>query len=377
MMLIQTASFEDTLENEAVYALGCDVRIEIPDQALNWTETIKDYEGVVDATPIIEVLSYVGPDAFYLEGLDIDVYAGLESFKPSSFIGSTPEEALTALSTTENGIIISEYHKELWNVTIGDTLSIRFSGDDSSNNTEFVIVGLMKSAPGFGMASNFDLQGIPFGAYFEFQPGRGGFALVNIDYLSSASGETTSELFFVETTSLIEASELIEDVSEIPFAVVYNIDNIEFGSESATGLFLAGIEGLTMISFIMCASMAIVAIALFLGAAVLEREPEYALFRAIGSTKRQVVSLVFGEFAGSVLAAVLVSLGLGVLFGYTMTLLTIGISSIWPILPKILTFPLYVMLFTVATECVVMIIACYFPARRAGNTNPADVLRNM
>jgi ABC-type lipoprotein release transport system permease subunit len=86
---------------------------------------------------------------------------------------------------------------------------------------------------------------------------------------------------------------------------------------------------------------------------------------------------VFGEFAGSVLAAVLVSLGLGVLFGYTMTLLTIGISSIWPILPKILTFPLYVMLFTVATECVVMIIACYFPARRAGNTNPADVLRNM
>ena len=90
-----------------------------------------------------------------------------------------------------------------------------------------------------------------------------------------------------------------------------------------------------------------------------------------------MISLVFGEFSGTVLAAILISLGLGVLFGYTMTLLTFGISSVWPILPKILTFPLIVMTFTVALEGVTMIAACYYPARRAGNTNPAEVLRNM
>jgi ABC-type antimicrobial peptide transport system permease subunit len=227
------------------------------------------------------------------------------------------------------------------------------------------------------MTSTLDLRGVPFGAYFDFQPGRGGFALVNIDYLSSVTGSTTSEVFFVETTSIADASTLIEDVSDIPYSSVYNIDTIEFGSDTTTGLFLAGLEGLTMISFIMCASMAIASIALFLGAAVAEREPEYALFRAIGGTKKQVVSLVFGEFAGSVLAAVLTSLGLGILFGYTMTLLTFGISSIWPILPKVLTYPLFVMLLTVALELVVMIGTCYFPARRAGNTNPSEVLRNM
>ena len=86
---------------------------------------------------------------------------------------------------------------------------------------------------------------------------------------------------------------------------------------------------------------------------------------------------MFGEFAGNVLAAVLISLGLGVLFGYTMTLLTFGISTVWPILPRILTYPLIVMAFTVALECVTMVVACYYPARRAGNTNPAEVLRNM
>ncbi|MHA2081559.1 MAG: FtsX-like permease family protein, partial [Candidatus Thorarchaeota archaeon] len=176
MMLIQAASFEDTIENEAVYALGCDVRLEVPEQALNWTDTLEGYGGVISATPVIEALSYIGFDAFYLEGLDVGVYSEIGNFKSSSFVGSTPEAALAALSNTENGIILSEDHMDLWNVTIGDTLTIRVTGSGVPTETGFEIVGIMKSAPGFGMASTSDLGGIPFGAYFDFQPGRGGFA---------------------------------------------------------------------------------------------------------------------------------------------------------------------------------------------------------
>ena len=377
MMLIQTASFEHTLENEANYALGCDIRITVPEHPLDWIDTLEGYGGVVSATPVLETLSYIGTTAFYLEGLDAEVYSTIGNFKSSSFVSGTPEEVLTALENTENGIIISEFYSELWNVTMGDPLTILTTALGGTNTTGFEIVGVMKSAPGFGMASTRDLAGIPFGSYFDFQPGRGGFALVNIDYLHEATGFDETEVFFVGTTSLAEASDLIDYASSIPYAEVYTPDTIEFGSDTVTGLFLAGVEGLTMIAFIMCAAMGIASIVLFLGSAVMEREPEYALFRAIGGTKKQVISLVFGEFAGSVLAAVLISLGLGVIFGYTMTLLTFGISSVWPILGKILTYPLMVMFFTVALECVAMIFACYFPARRAGSTNPAEVLRNM
>ncbi|MFW9834904.1 MAG: FtsX-like permease family protein [Candidatus Thorarchaeota archaeon] len=374
MMLIQTASFQDTLQNEAIYALGCDVRIEAPEHNLDWVNTLEGFGGVENATPVIESLSYIETEAFYLEGLNADVYKMIGNFKSTSFVSGTPNEVLTALDNTANGIIISEYYSEDWNVTTGDSLTIRVGG---TTPTEFEIVGIMKSAPGFGMASSQDLDGIPFGAYFDFQPGRGGFALVNLDYLSTAASLNSTRVFFVGTTSLEDASALIDFVSAIPYAVVYTADTIEFSSDSVTGLFLSGIEGLTMIAFIMCAAMGIASIALFLSSAVIEREPEYALFRAIGGTKRQVVSLVFGEFAGSVLAAVLISLALGVIFGYTMTLLTFGISSVWPILPKILTYPLMVMVFTVALECGAMVAACYFPARSAGGTNPAEVLRNM
>ena len=377
MMLIQTASFQDTLKNEANYAIGSDVRIESDQMPFAWVETLTSYTGVEAATPVVESLSYIEAEAFYVEALNATVYRDIGNFKETSFVGTTSDEILTTLEATPNGIIISEYYGNLWNVSVGDPLEISCGSATSPVDVDFVIVGFMRSAPGFGMASTRDLLGTPYGAYFDFHPGRGGFALANLEFFRGETGFETTRLFLAGVTSLDEATEFIQFLEDRAWTDAYTEEFIEFGPDTITGLFLAGMEGLTMISFIMCAAMGIASIALFLGSAVSEREPEYALFRAIGGTKKQIVSLVFGEFAGSVMAAVLVSLALGVVFGYTATLLTFGISSIWPILGKVLTYPLLVMFSTIALECVVMVIACYYPARRAGNTNPADVLRNM
>jgi ABC-type antimicrobial peptide transport system permease subunit len=317
-------------------------------------------------------------EGFYLEGIDATTYSQMGIFKETSFMGATHETVLAALQNTPNGVVISRYYATEWNVSIGDSVGISIpTSIDTRMEESFEIVGIMVSAPGFGMASTRELEGIPFGTYFGFQPGRGGFAFANIDFLSVQSGFDTADLFLVDATSTEDISTLLEFLDEDQWIEYFTPESMEFGPNTVAGLFLAGLEGLTMISFITCAGMGISAIILFLGSAVREREPEYALFRAIGGTKRQVISLVFGEFAGSVMAAVAISLVLGLLFGYSMTLLTFGISSVWPILPRLFTYPLTVMILTVVVECAVMIAACYFPARRAGNTDPAEVLRNM
>jgi len=378
MMLIQTASFQDTMDNEALYALGVDLRIEVYDQPSDWTDTLTSYAGVEAATPVLELLSYMGDEAFYLEGIEATTYSEMGLFKETSFVGTTHETVFAALQNTDNGIIISHYYATEWNVSIGDSVDISIpTSIDTRVLTRFEIVGVMISAPGFGMASTRELHGIPFGTYFGFQPGRGGFAFANLEFLETETGFDDVDLFLVDTTSTEDVATLLEFLDQDQWITYFTPESMEFGPNTIAGLFLAGLEGLTMISFITCAGMGISAIVLFLGTAVLDREPEYALFRAIGGTKRQVISLVFGEFAGSVMAAVLISLGLGLLFGYTMTLLTFGISSVWPILPRMFTYPLTVMILTVVVECVAMIAACYFPARRAGNTDPAEVLRNM
>jgi len=377
MMLIQTASFENTLINEANYAMGADVRIYTSPRLLNWSTGFNSYSGVENSTPVVQTLSYYNDEVFYLEGIDVSVYREIGDFKQTSFVGTSSDAILTQLDAIDNGIIISEYYMTLFNVSIGDELVIRTSGPIGEVFISFEIIGAMYSAPGFGMASTQDLLGTPYGAYFDFQPGRGGFALVNLGYLTNMTSITQTRTFLFGLSALEEASDFVDALNGLAYTDVYTEETIEFGPDTVTGLFLAGVQGLTMISYIMCAAMAISAIALFLGSAVLEREPEYALFRAIGATRKQVVSLVFGEFAGSVLAAVLLSMILGIIFGFTATLLTFGISSVWPILGKVLTYPFFVMLITITIECVAMIIACYYPARRAGSTNPAEVLRNM
>jgi len=377
MMMIQTASFEDTLGNEANYALGSAVRIETTEHPIDWLDSFLGYPGATGSTPVIEAVASVDHEGIYLEGVNATEYRDIGNFKSISFVSASSDVILTSLANTENGIIISEYHASLWNVSVGDSITMDVSTSSGTQNLVFSLVGTMHSAPGFGLASTRDLEGIPFGAFFGFQPGLGGFALVNLNDLSNKTGYATARTFLVGAASPDDVTELTEYLSTLRYTDVYIAGKIEFDPNTVTSLFVAGLEGLTTMCFIMCAAMGISSIALFLGSAVIEREPEYALFRAIGGTKKQVISLVFGEFAGSVLASVLISLGLGILFGYTQTLLTFGIFSVWPILPKILTYPLLVMLLTVALECVVMIIACYFPARRAGNTNPAEVLRNM
>ncbi len=377
MMMIQTASFEDTLRNEANYALGSTVRIETTEHPIDWLDSFLGYPGATGSTAVIETTSSVDYEGIYLEGINAAEYRDIGNFKSTSFVGASYDVILTSLENTAHGIILSEYHASLWNASVGDPIAIDVSTGAGTKAVVFYVVGMMHSAPGFGLASTRDLEGIPFGAFFGFQPGLGGFALVNLNDLSNETGYTTARTFFIGAASPDDVTELTEYLNTLQYTDVYITDAIEFDPNTVTSLFIAGLEGLTTMSFIMCAAMGISSIALFLGSAVIEREPEYALFRAIGGTKKQVISLVFSEFAGSVLASVLISLGLGVLFGYTQTLLTFGIFSVWPILPKILTYPLLIMLLTVALECVVMIIACYFPARRAGNTNPAEVLRNM
>jgi hypothetical protein len=55
MMLIQTASVENTLVNEANYSLGSDVRIETTDRLFNWADTLSGFTGVEAVTPVLEL----------------------------------------------------------------------------------------------------------------------------------------------------------------------------------------------------------------------------------------------------------------------------------------------------------------------------------
>ncbi|MCK5390589.1 MAG: FtsX-like permease family protein, partial [Candidatus Thorarchaeota archaeon] len=153
MMLIQTASYKDTLTNEANYAMGADVRIESDHMPFDWVDTLTGYAGVEAVTPIVESLSFVETEGFYVEGLDIGIYRDIGDFKQTSFVGVSSDDILTTLEETPNGIIISEFYGTFWNVSVGDSIEITCAAQSGTEAIIFEIVGFMISAPGFGMAS--------------------------------------------------------------------------------------------------------------------------------------------------------------------------------------------------------------------------------
>ncbi|MFW9846803.1 MAG: FtsX-like permease family protein [Candidatus Thorarchaeota archaeon] len=377
MALIQTQSLEQTMAQELEYALGADIRLEANALPLDTVTSMLGYEGVVDATPVLQTAAVVASNYFFLEGIDPSSYLAVGKFSSDSFASGTPTEVLTVLESTPNGIVISEYHAELWEKRLNDIVTVTFSTDASETDLDFRIVGIMKSAPGFGMASTRELEGIPFGSYFGFQVRSGGFSLVNLDFLSAQSDIMTADLFLLDVTDYETVAPLVEQLELDKNNEVFTIETIDIMGLRGLSAFLTGMQGLTMISYIMCAAMGLFAIVLFLGSAVSERESEYAVFRALGGTKKQVVSMVFGEFAGIILAAILISFVLGILFGLVMTSLTMGIYHVFPILPEVLAFPVTIMILTIALETIAMVIACYMPARRAGDTDPATTLRNL
>ncbi|MFW9808284.1 MAG: ABC transporter permease, partial [Candidatus Thorarchaeota archaeon] len=104
---------------------------------------------------------------------------------------------------------------------------------------------------------------------------------------------------------------------------------------------------------------------------------EYAVMRAIGGSKRQVVSMVFSEFSGVVLASLALSLILGAVFGFVMGFLLNNMSPFSRVLSATISFPFEFLSIVLFLEILTMVIGAYLPAREAANTDPAVVLRNM
>ncbi len=378
MMLVQTESFKATLQSELAYAIGADMRIESDPKPFSFNETLLRFPGIVDAMPVVETWGQVSDNRFFLEAVDPLRYAQIGKFSEQSFVNNDSFTVLSALDALPNGIVISQYYADLWNKTIGDHLLVYFGGLNTTQVTSFQIVGIALSAPGFGAASTDDLAGASFAAQFGFQAGQGGFALVNIDYLSSITGITEAELFLVDTVCYVDMTPIINSLEEEKNTHVYSVETFNIDEQSSSiRLFLSGIQGLTTIAYLLTAAMGLMAIALFLGSAVLERKSEYAVFRALGGTQRQVISMVFGEFAGTIIAAISISVILGFAFGFALSIMTFGISPFSPVLNEVLAYPFQMMLVTIVAESAVMIAACYIPAKRAGSVNPATALRNL
>ena len=378
MMIIQSSSFDLSVQAELEYSIGSDLRIECDEVPFSYNETILQFTGVNNVTPVVETYGTIGSSKLHIWGIDPLRYLQIGHFREDSFTSGSPDLILGSFAENQNGIVIPESLKDLWNKSLGDELSLTIKVDDEYITSTMKILGTLESAPGFGVAIPASIQGTTFAFHFGFNEDYLPFVLLDVAFLHKLTGINTAEVFLVDLVDELDAGPLIEFFNSQRRTQAFTPDSFDLSTESyAVRIYLSGIQGLTAISTIFCAIMGLGSISLFLSSAVFERQHEYAIMRAIGGTKKNIVSLVFTEFAGSVVTAICISAFLGIVFGYVMSVLTAYMSPYTPILPITPSIPIFAMATILLIESIVMCASCYIPARRAGSVNPAEILRNL
>jgi ABC-type antimicrobial peptide transport system permease subunit len=375
---VQSESLRVDLDREVTYAIGADLRVECTLRDFSFNGTIESYEGVSESTPVLDAWGKYGLDEITIEALNATAYKRIAHFAPSSFPNQDATDLLETLEETENGIIIGRYYSERWNKTVGSTIQFEMSGVGATQPVEFIVVGIMHSAPGFGYASRTDMPYSPLGSGFGFQAEREGFAIANLEFVSETTEKIRTELFLADLSSSANKTLLIEELQLLPGVYPFVPEEFDLKANSLqTALFLGTVEGIFSIGFAMSLVLSVFALTISLGSVVRERRKEYAIMRAVGGSKKQVVSMVFSEFTGVVLASLALSLVLGALFGFAMGLLVNVMSPFSRVLAATISFPIVFLTIVLGIEIATMIIGAFLPAREAANTEPAVVLRNL
>ena len=266
----------------------------------------------------------------------------------------------------------------LFGLNFGDSVVLRLSVGNGTRRTDFRIMGSMRSAPGFGVAAQVESSGLTLSSQLGFQVYGDGFALVNDGFLEDFADITTATFFLADANVDDRFEWLCEAIEERHDVFVHSPYLAEVDEElGEVQYFLSGIHGLTAIGTIICAVMGLASIGLFFGSAILDRKPEYAIFRALGATQRQVVSMVLGEFAALVVCSIIISSFLGALIGSAMSSLVFTISPLELMLPSVLSIPLNLTLAILLIEGFIMLVACVYPARVAGSVGMVEELRNL
>ncbi len=375
---VQSESLRVDLGREVEYALGADLRIECTIREFDFNGTLGNYTGVESAMPVLRTWARLGPETLTIEALRPEQYALIGNFDESSFYGENPSDVLSALAAVANGIIISEHHATMWNKTAGNTLNLEMSGVGATQIVEFIVVGIVYSAPGFGYASITDIPYSTLGAGFGYQAQYAGFAIANLGYIESEIDSHTTDLFLAALQDGVNRTLLTTELRLLPGVYPNTPQEFDLKSRSLyTALFLNTVEGLFSIGFIMSLILSMFALSISLGSVVRERRKEYAVIRAIGGSRRQVVAMVFSEFTGVVIASLVLSLLLGVVFAYIMGILLNNMSPFSRTLATTVSFPLQFLSIVLFLEIMTMVIGAFLPAREASRTEPAVVLRNM
>lgn len=379
--VVEAQTVDINAHRQIDYFIGADLRVESEWVPSSRVSEIAAVPGVAQATALVRTYAVVGSTQLVLIGIDNDTYPAIGHWDfSSSMLGDNPATVFSRFDNDPYSIIFPATFAERLGLTVDDHPTM-FVYDQSSSLVDdraFTIAGLGHSAPGLGYFDLEDPARPPdTTSGFQFQE-TVAFALVHLSYLQSFN-ITNSQLFFASLEPNADVNQVQQDIMALGFpTAVYS--PIAFSLEEAYPdgyLFNRGVISILSIGFLACLSISIIALTLFVGVIVAERQTEYAIMRAVGGTRRQIIAIVVGEFTGLILTSFIASVLLGSVFSWLLMNVLLDLFPFPYVIPFIVEPPWLLLLFILVTVISAMTAGTYIPARRAGRTNVGRVLRNL
>jgi ABC-type lipoprotein release transport system permease subunit len=356
------------------YLVGSDFKVFTEETSLNYSLELEKIEGVSAVSAISQTsnpLVSVGSYSVTLAAVNPIKYLSACQFSKESInAGGTAEDLFNTLEINNaSGMIINDFLATTLKLSIGDALNV--SGLFGSHSTvwNFTIAGIMNSAPGIGKLHS---EAISIRGFSNF----GGIVLINEDLMSTFR-VTTTRIFLVkvEDTAIHNSvTNRLKDQSQ----VIQVIDQQQSSDLFFNFMEITGVAGILTVNFLMSLFIAIIGISLFYNFIISKRLKEYAILRACGGTKGQILWISFAEalliiFFGIALGFII---GSGFTIGFMIASRSYILSAENVFRLEFTASPLLIGLI-VLFEFIILLLASSLATKNARNVNVSSLLRNL
>lgn len=392
---------QSNADNELSYLIGSDCKvITTSDTSVNFSNTLMGEDGVEYVTPVIQTTGDIGPFRVAMMGLDPALYweigkwertrlAAEYDYSPviqslnanygfddltdqGSLKSMTIEIALKVMSRSTNSLILNDFLAQHLKIGPGDSLVVRSIGGSWEHFQEFIVLGILETAPGFG---KLDDAGRLIG---KKTASDGGAVLVSSNLLIETFEHEAASFFMLSTFNEASLNTISRNILNYP--EVLRVFTSQYAQEESRHFVrFLGISGIAVVSFVCTIIISILCLTVFLDYIISERRQEYAIMRAAGAKKRQIASQILFEFLGILIPGFIVGLALGTAFSVMFVILSKEFLlysgtlpfAIEPITPETLT--LVILSFVVSIGA--LVIGAVIPARKAAQSNVANILK--
>ncbi|MGI8535067.1 MAG: hypothetical protein ACR2K2_00950 [Mycobacteriales bacterium] len=266
-----TATYDQQAALDVALTVGADVAVTeppgsvVPPGAAGELETAP---GVRAVEPLQHRFAYVGPDLQDLYGIDPATIGRAAPLQDSFTPGTTIRQALDALSSTPDGVLLSAETLADYQLHPGDLVRLRLqTGTDRAYRpVDFHVIGEITEFP---------------------TAPKDSFIVANSSYLSDTTGSNAVGTFLVSSSDPVRTSAALRSRLAGSGATVSDVVSARQSVTTASGLAAADLSGLSRLElgFGVLLALACSGLALLLG--IRQRRRALVLLASLGATARQ------------------------------------------------------------------------------------------